>query len=165
MNRGLNLPQIQKIMTEFEKESSMMDMKEEMMSDAIDDVMDDELEDEEEEGDKILKEVLDEIGVSLSQQVLRHSLRLHNPANASFNSFWTLLRASQLRRRSQNGDRSLWAKVVELLPIIHQDPQAVRLISAVEECRTKMPFKLVWTLCEGHELFVPLECAIRRRFW
>lgn len=69
MNRGLNLPAIQKIMNEFEKESSMMDMKEEMMSEAVDDVMDDELEDEEEEGDKILKEVLDEIGVSLSQQV------------------------------------------------------------------------------------------------
>lgn len=47
----------------------MMDMKEEMMSDAVDDVMDDELEDEEEEGDKILKQVLDEIGVDLSQQL------------------------------------------------------------------------------------------------
>jgi hypothetical protein len=68
MNRGLNLPAIQRIMTEFEKESSMMDMKEDMMSDAVDDVMDEE-EDEEEEGDKILKEVLDEIGVGLSQQV------------------------------------------------------------------------------------------------
>jgi charged multivesicular body protein 2A len=71
MNRGLNLPAIQRIMTEFERESSMMDMKEEMMSDAVDDVMEDEEEDEEEEGDKILKEVLDEIGVGLSQQV-RH---------------------------------------------------------------------------------------------
>lgn len=69
MNRGLNLPSIQRIMTEFEKESSMMDMKEGMMSDAVDDVMDGEEEDEEEEGDKILKEVLDEIGVNLSQQV------------------------------------------------------------------------------------------------
>jgi charged multivesicular body protein 2A len=68
MNRGLQLPAIQKIMNEFERESSMMDMKEEMMSDTIDDVMDGE-EDEEEEGDKILKEVLDEIGVNLSQQV------------------------------------------------------------------------------------------------
>lgn len=47
-----------------------MDMKEEMMSDAVDDVMDDEM-DEEEEGDKILKEVLDEIGVGLSQEVRR----------------------------------------------------------------------------------------------
>ena len=39
------------------------------MSDAVDDVMDEGLEDEEEEGDKILKQVLDEIGVDLSQQV------------------------------------------------------------------------------------------------
>ena len=69
MNRGLNLPSIQRIMNEFEKESSMMDMKEEMMSDAVDDVMEDPEEDEEEESDKILKEVLDEIGVSLSQQL------------------------------------------------------------------------------------------------
>jgi len=69
MNRGMNLPAIQRIMTEFEKESSMMDMKEEMMSDAVDDVMDDELEDEEEEGDKILRQVLDEIGVDLSQKL------------------------------------------------------------------------------------------------
>jgi charged multivesicular body protein 2A len=69
MNRGLNLPQIQRIMNEFERESETMDMKEEMMNDAVDDVMDDDLEDEEEEGDKILKQVLDEIGVGISQQV------------------------------------------------------------------------------------------------
>ena len=71
MNRGLNLPQIQRIMNEFERESATMDMKEEMMNDAVDDVMDDELEDEEEESDKILKQVLDEIGVGISQQVRR----------------------------------------------------------------------------------------------
>jgi charged multivesicular body protein 2A len=68
MNHGLNLPGIQRIMNEFEKESAMMDMKEQMMSDAVDDVMDEE-EDEEEEGDKILKEVLDKIGVHLAQEV------------------------------------------------------------------------------------------------
>lgn len=69
MNRGLNLPSIQRIMNEFEKESATMDMKEEMMADAVEDVMDNEEEEEEEEGDKILKEVLDEIGVGLQQQV------------------------------------------------------------------------------------------------
>lgn len=71
MNRSLNLPQIQRIMNEFEKESQTMDMKEEMMGDAVDDVMDDEAEGEgeEEEGDKILKEVLDEIGINTSQMV------------------------------------------------------------------------------------------------
>ncbi|KAK7693069.1 hypothetical protein QCA50_002634 [Cerrena zonata] len=69
MNRGLNLPQIQRIMQEFERESATMDMKEEIMNEAVDDVMEDDMEDEEEEGDKILKQVLDEIGVDLSQQL------------------------------------------------------------------------------------------------
>lgn len=71
MNRSLNLPQIQKIMNDFEKESSTMDMKEEMMSDAVDDAMEgeDEGEGEEVEGDKILREVLDEIGMSMSDSV------------------------------------------------------------------------------------------------
>ncbi|KAH8918802.1 SNF7 family protein [Atractiella rhizophila] len=68
MSRSMNLPAMQKILQDFEKESAMMDMKEEMMSESIDDVMDDEAE-EEEEGDKILKEVLDEIGVSVGQQL------------------------------------------------------------------------------------------------
>lgn len=63
-------------MNEFEKESAMMDMKEEMMSEAVDEVMDDEALDEEEEGDKILKEVLDEIGVGLSQEVKTFHLML-----------------------------------------------------------------------------------------
>ena len=67
MNRGMNLPAISKVLMEFEKESDMMDMKEGMMSDAVDDVMGD-MEDEEEEGDTILKQVLDEIGVDLSQK-------------------------------------------------------------------------------------------------
>lgn len=43
----MKLPQIQKIMMEFEKQSEIMDMKEEMMNDVIDDAMGDE-EDEEE---------------------------------------------------------------------------------------------------------------------
>ncbi|GAA5852873.1 hypothetical protein JCM8547_004715 [Rhodosporidiobolus lusitaniae] len=72
MSRQMNLPQIQRILQEFEKESSTMDMKEEMMGDAIDDAMnDDELgETEEEEGDRILEEVLAEIGVSVGQQLV-----------------------------------------------------------------------------------------------
>lgn len=40
MSRQMNIPAMQRILMEFEKESSMMDMKEEMMSDAVDDVMD-----------------------------------------------------------------------------------------------------------------------------
>ncbi|RXK35694.1 charged multivesicular body protein 2A [Tremella mesenterica] len=71
MNRSLNLPQIQRIMNEFERESSTMDMKEEMMSDAVDDAMEDEDEEGEEvESDKILKEVLDEIGMSMNDALV-----------------------------------------------------------------------------------------------
>lgn len=70
MSRTMNLPQISKILQDFERESSSMDMKEEMMSETIDDVMEDEDgETEEEESDKILRQVLDEIGVSVSQQL------------------------------------------------------------------------------------------------
>ena len=44
----MNLPEIQKIMMEFEKQSEIMEMKEEMMDDAIDSAMGDD--DDEEEG-------------------------------------------------------------------------------------------------------------------
>ncbi|XP_009071885.1 PREDICTED: charged multivesicular body protein 2a, partial [Acanthisitta chloris] len=47
MNRQLKLPQIQKIMQEFEKQAEIMDMKEELMNDAIDDAMGDEDDEEE----------------------------------------------------------------------------------------------------------------------
>ena len=42
MNRQMNLPQISRIMQEFEKQSDMMDMKEDMMNEVIDDAMGDE---------------------------------------------------------------------------------------------------------------------------
>lgn len=45
--RQLNLPQIQKILQDFEKQSEIMDMKEEIMNDAIDDAMEDEGDEEE----------------------------------------------------------------------------------------------------------------------
>merc|ERR1711939_277158 len=69
MSRTMNLPQISKILQDFERESSSMGMKEEMMSDTVDDIMEDEGETEEEESDKILTQVLDEIGVSVNQQL------------------------------------------------------------------------------------------------
>lgn len=47
ISRQLNLPQIQKILQEFEKQSEIMDMKEEIMNDAIDDAMEDEADEEE----------------------------------------------------------------------------------------------------------------------
>jgi len=65
MNRGMNLPAIQRIAMEFERENDMMDQRQEMMADAVDDAF----EDEEEESDEIVNQVLDEIGIDLSQSV------------------------------------------------------------------------------------------------
>ncbi len=66
MNRQMNLPALQRIAMEFEKENDIMDQRQEMMDDAIDDVTG--LEDEE-EGEEVVNQVLDEIGVDLSQTV------------------------------------------------------------------------------------------------
>lgn len=75
MNRSMNVVAVQRILQEFERESSAMDMKDEIMNDTIEDAIgneDDVLGDainEDEESDAILREVLDEIGVDLSQKV------------------------------------------------------------------------------------------------
>lgn len=66
MNRNMNLPALQRIAMEFEKENDIMDQRQEMMDDAIDDVTG--LEDEE-EGDEIVDQVLEEIGVDLKNAV------------------------------------------------------------------------------------------------
>ena len=141
MNRGLNLPAIQKIMNDFEKESSMMDMKEEMMSDAVDDVMDDEAEDEEEEGDKILRQVLDEIGVDLSQQVCNTS-----------QSWWTL--ADTMKYSSLRHQLAL-APYPHLLPRIVDQWQSEKQVARLMETTVKAvmfpllmktPFRHAWML-------------------
>nr|ACO10416.1 Charged multivesicular body protein 2a [Caligus rogercresseyi]ACO11452.1 Charged multivesicular body protein 2a [Caligus rogercresseyi] len=67
MNRQMKLPQIQQIMMEFEKQSEIMDMKEEMMSDCIDDALGDE--EDEDESDAIVSQVLDELGLQLNDQL------------------------------------------------------------------------------------------------
>jgi hypothetical protein len=67
MNRQMNMPQIQQILHEFEKQSEIMDMKEEMINDAIDDAMEDE--GDEEESDAVVAQVLDELGLQLNDQL------------------------------------------------------------------------------------------------
>ncbi|ORE07855.1 hypothetical protein BCV72DRAFT_204681, partial [Rhizopus microsporus var. microsporus] len=67
MNRQMNLPKIQQIMMQFERESELMDMKDEMMGDAIDDAFEEE--EEEAESDEIVNKVLDEIGISFNQEL------------------------------------------------------------------------------------------------
>eukprot|EP00761_Pharyngomonas_kirbyi_P011364 gb/GECH01011389.1/.p1 GENE.gb/GECH01011389.1/~~gb/GECH01011389.1/.p1 ORF type:complete len:212 (+),score=68.82 gb/GECH01011389.1/:1-636(+) len=64
MNKRMNIPQMQRIMMEFQKQSEMMDMKEEVMNDSIDDAFEEDEDEEEEEG--LVNAVLDEIGLDLS---------------------------------------------------------------------------------------------------
>lgn len=68
MNRSMNLPQLQRISMEFEKQNDLMDQRQEFMDESIDNVMGDEL-DEDEEADEIVNKVLDEIGVDLNAQL------------------------------------------------------------------------------------------------
>ncbi|KAJ4304241.1 mgpp2cl-1, protein phosphatase 2C-like protein 1 [Collariella sp. IMI 366227] len=72
MNRTMNLPSLQRIAMEFERENDIMEQRQEMMDDAIDDAMDVGLE---EEGDEVVEQVLEEIGVDLNQAVCRPYLR------------------------------------------------------------------------------------------
>lgn len=75
MNRSMNIMAVQRILQDFERETSTMDMKDEMMNDTMEDALGGE-EDamgegigETEESNTILRQVLDEIGVSVNQQV------------------------------------------------------------------------------------------------
>lgn len=83
MNKSMNIVAVQRILQEFERESSAMDMKDEIMNDTIEDALGTE-EDamgegvgEGEESDAILREVMDEIGLNMNQQVrFSHTLTL-----------------------------------------------------------------------------------------
>lgn len=64
LNGQVNLPQLQKVMMEFQKQSEMMDMKQEVVGDAIEDAMDNE--EDVEESEAVVAQVLDEIGISMA---------------------------------------------------------------------------------------------------
>lgn len=72
MNRQMNLPQLQRIAMEFERENDIMDQRQEMMDDAIDDMNGPE---EEGETDEVVDRVLEEIGVDLKQAVSPCAIR------------------------------------------------------------------------------------------
>uniref|UniRef100_A0AC35UB69 Charged multivesicular body protein 2a n=1 Tax=Rhabditophanes sp. KR3021 TaxID=114890 RepID=A0AC35UB69_9BILA len=67
MNKRMNLPEIQRIMMDFERQSSVMDMKEEMLDDAVDDAMNDVDNAEETEG--VVNQILDELGIQMGDQL------------------------------------------------------------------------------------------------
>lgn len=81
INQSVNLPQIQKVLMDFERESEMMDMKEEVMSDTVDGIM--ESDGDEEESDEIVQQILDEIGINLDQ-TLPNAAQKQTVENSAF---------------------------------------------------------------------------------
>ncbi|CAL1413939.1 unnamed protein product [Linum trigynum] len=68
MNKQMNLPALQKIMMEFERQNERMEMVSEVMADAMDDALGDD--DEEEETEALVSQVLDEIGININQELV-----------------------------------------------------------------------------------------------
>lgn len=62
MNKTMNMPQLQQVMRDFERESGVMDAKQEMMDDMIDGAMEDE--DDEQEAEDMVSQVLEELGLA-----------------------------------------------------------------------------------------------------
>jgi charged multivesicular body protein 2A len=67
MNKAVDVPAINKMMAEFERENAKSEMMQELMGDAIDDALADD--NNEEEEDRIVSQVLDEIGVSFGEEI------------------------------------------------------------------------------------------------
>lgn len=65
MNKKINLPGMQKIMAEFMKENERSEMTQEMIGDTLDDAMEEEGSEAEENA--IVGQVLDELGINMSE--------------------------------------------------------------------------------------------------
>ena len=68
MNKQLNLPSLNNIMREFERENEKMENTTEVMGDAIDDAM--AADGEEEESEELVAQVLDELGVGMETSLV-----------------------------------------------------------------------------------------------
>ena len=67
MNKAVDVPALNKMMAEFEKENAKTEIMQEIMGDTLDDAFADE--NTEEEEDAIVNQVLDEIGVSFGEEL------------------------------------------------------------------------------------------------
>lgn len=67
MNKAVDVPAINKMMADFERENAKSEMMQEIMGDALDDALAEEGTEEEE--DRIVSQVLDEIGVSFGEEI------------------------------------------------------------------------------------------------
>ena len=72
MNKLMNPQQVAKTMQEFDVANTKMGMTEEMMNDALDDMLTES--GDEEGGDAIVNQVLDEIGIEISDKVRLESI-------------------------------------------------------------------------------------------
>merc|ERR1712216_643467 len=68
MNTKLNLPSLQNILKEFEKQNEKMEMTTEVMGDAVDDAF--AVDDEEEETEELVNAVLDELGCNVGAELI-----------------------------------------------------------------------------------------------
>jgi charged multivesicular body protein 2A len=81
MNQKMNVPAMQRIMQDFERQNEMMGMKEEMMNEAIDEVMDFE-ENEEEETEELVNKIMDEVTMDFREKVGVADSAIGQPAPA-----------------------------------------------------------------------------------
>lgn len=107
MNKSMNLPQLQRIAMEFERENDIMDQRQEMMDDVMDDAMDVGVE---EEGDEVVEQVLEEIGVDLSQSVSKAT------RNQAKNVILTVVLLCSSEKRQQACKRIPWQRAVSPRP-------------------------------------------------
>lgn len=106
MNRQMNLPALQRIAMEFEKENDMMDQRQEMMDDAVDDAMG--VEDEEESED-VVNQVMDELGIDLGAAVSLPKLSIHSHTHDGI-AWRDTDRYSKDRSGGQTGSTSCWRR-------------------------------------------------------
>jgi charged multivesicular body protein 2A len=143
MNKQMNLPALQRIAMEFEKENDIMDQRQEMMDDAIDDVTG--LEDEE-EGEEVVNQVLDEIGIDLGQSVsCLERRRLDGSANS--------IRSSEKRLKDCKAKRFKKAELHRLL--------VVAVLAVVPTMISKRGL----TVCEDETMIMRDEHACRIPVW
>lgn len=143
MNRQMNLPALQRIAMEFERENDIMDQRQEMMDDAIDESTG--IEDEE-EGEEVVNQVLDEIGVDLNQQVSHHLV------TALTSRRLTTCSSARLRLASR---RTPWLKV-----------EWQKRLAVLQVAAQTMICRLGWTVCEnnGNGETSVVHCSIALEF-
>lgn len=126
MNRSMNLPALQRIAMEFEKENDIMDQRQEMMDDAIDDAT---MEDEGAE-DEVVEQVLEEIGIDLRQAVSLFPMILYYQ------------RRNATLSKIDNADLKRWVILPrESKARVWQSRNRLKLLESVEEIPETMIFK------------------------